>query len=107
MPNMPHYKHWNENDTCETVGTKTLLNNYGHMVELYPNPANGIAIISVPEGKQGFMRLVNAFGQAVKEQKITSPQTTINLGLIPVGIYYVNIQFDDGQRVILKLVVSK
>jgi hypothetical protein len=107
MPNMPHYKRWSENDTCETVSTKTPPVDYGSTVRLYPNPANGTATISVPEGRQGSMRLVNAFGQIVKEQKITSSQTNINLTILPEGIYYVNILFTDGQRESLKLIVSR
>jgi hypothetical protein len=75
--------------------------------QVQPNPASGTATISVPEGKQGSMRLVNAFGQIVKEQKITSSQTSLGLSLLPAGIYYVNILFTDGQREGLRLVVSR
>jgi len=38
MPNMPDYKHWNENDTCETVSTKTLIFNMPSSIRFYPNP---------------------------------------------------------------------
>jgi len=76
-------------------------------VQVQPNPANDMATLSIPEGKQGSMRLVDAFGRVVIEQKITSPQTDISLSLLPAGIYYVNISFTDGQRNCLKLVVSR
>jgi len=75
--------------------------------QVQPNPASGTATISVPEGRQGFLRLVNAFGQVVREQKIASSQTSIGLSLLPEGIYYVNILFTDGHRESLKLVVSR
>jgi len=107
MPNMPHYKHWSENDTCATVSINTPLHDYERAVRLYPNPANGIATISVLEGKQGDMRLVNAFGQVVKQQKITSTQTSISLNALPEGVYYVNILFVDGEKESLMLVVSR
>ena len=37
MPNMPHYKHWNETDTCETVST-IIIRNIPNTIRFYPNP---------------------------------------------------------------------
>ncbi len=39
MPNMPNYNHWSENDTCETVSTKTIFGNIPSAIRFYPNPA--------------------------------------------------------------------
>jgi len=76
-------------------------------VQLSPNPANGLAMLSIPDGKQGDIQIVNALGRVVLTQKITSSQTTLSLSLIPTGTYYLNLLYSDGQRESLKLVVAR
>lgn len=76
-------------------------------VQATPNPARESVTITIPQGEQAGVRLVHAFGQLVLEQKITSPQTTFSVSLLPAGIYFLEVMFADGQRECLKLVVSK
>jgi hypothetical protein len=41
IPRIPHYKHWNENDTRETVAVKTPIDNMNRFVKIFPNPTLG------------------------------------------------------------------
>jgi hypothetical protein len=107
MPNMPHYKHWNETDTCETVSVKTPINLKPPLVRIQPNPAIAAAALNVPDGRQGDIQIVNTLGQVVSMQKITSPQTNLNLSTVPIGTYFVNIVYSDGQRESIKLIITR
>ena len=75
--------------------------------QLSPNPANGLAMLNIPEGKQGDIQIVNTLGRVILSQKIASSQTSLNLSQIPVGTYYLNLLYSDGQRESIKLVVTR
>jgi hypothetical protein len=75
--------------------------------QLSPNPANGLAMLNIPEGKQGDIQIVNTLGRIILSQKIASSQTSLNLSLIPAGTYYLNLLYSDGQRESIKLVVTQ
>lgn len=45
MPNMPHYKQWSENDTCETVSLTNAIQRDRRMIRIFPNPANQYVIL--------------------------------------------------------------
>lgn len=74
---------------------------------VFPTLALETVTVSVPNGKQGSIRLLNTFGSLVSEQQIVSPQTSFGLAMLPPGIYYLNILYSDGQRESLKFIVSK
>ncbi len=73
-----------------------------------PNPTNGAATLSIPDGMEGNFQIVNALGQVVvSAKKITSSQTELNLTLIPSGSYFINIEYSDGKHESLKLIISR
>ncbi|HRI61850.1 MAG TPA: hypothetical protein PK228_19060 [Saprospiraceae bacterium] len=75
--------------------------------QITPNPAFETAMVIVPNGKQGSIRLFNAFGNLVSEQQFASPQTSFSVTMLPLGICYFDILYSDGQRECLKFIVSK
>lgn len=88
--------------SAENAPVKNVL-----LAAIQPNPTNGSAILSVPDGRQGDCQIVNSLGQVVATQKITSPQTNLNLSSVPVGTYYINIVYSDGLRESVKLIVTR
>jgi hypothetical protein len=86
----------------ENVSLKNLT-----LATIQPNPAIGATTLTVPDGRQGDIQIVNTLGQVVATQKITSSQTNLNLGPVPVGTYYVIIVYSDGQRESIKLIVTR
>jgi hypothetical protein len=74
---------------------------------VFPNPALETVTVTVPNGKQGRIRLFNALGSLVTERQVVSPQMSFEVNMLPPGIYYFDILYSDGQRNCLKFVVSK
>ncbi len=95
MPNMPHYKHWNESDTCETVRTKTPLHDYDHAVHLYPNPTNTRINVSWSGGNPQFMSVFSSVGENLIEVTPSEPNLVLDVSTLPNGVYFVKIQFDN------------
>ena len=104
---MPHYKYWSDSDTCATVSVKTPALLTPLAAHIQPNPTNGGTTLSVPDGKQADVQIINTLGQVIARLKVTSSETNLDLGSVPVGTYFVNIKYSDGQRESLKLVMFK
>jgi hypothetical protein len=107
MPNMPHYKSWNQADSCESVATIEPSIREERAIQLHPNPAHESLTVNVPKSSQGNLQVFSAFGNLLLEQAIVSEQTSIEVSAFPQGIYYLHVLFTDGQRKCLKFVVSK
>ncbi|MCE7924355.1 MAG: T9SS C-terminal target domain-containing protein [Haliscomenobacteraceae bacterium CHB4] len=92
MPNLPHYKSWNETDTCSVsgVGIPTEVNTQN--VVVYPNPF--ISVFSM----QGLMpgdkiRVFNLTGYVVYESEVYSSEShEIDLYNLPDGVYSYSVQ---------------
>ena len=56
-------------------------------VKVYPNPSNGILHIAMPEMYFTKASLINTIGQIVYTESINSVHQTINVELLPTGIY--------------------
>jgi hypothetical protein len=90
--------------------TKTKITNLGFSV--YPNPANGAAIVNIKAAKaaQGLLTVINTLGQTVYAQEVSMNEgsNTYNLDLkaLSTGLYHVVISSDNGTAV-KKLNVTK
>ena len=65
-----------------------------------------MATVLLPDGKEGLLRLFDALGKLVLEQRIVGPQTSFRVNALPAGLYSVEVFFNDGMRERLKLFVS-
>ena len=95
MPNMPHYKHWNESDTCETVSTKTPFINYERSVRLYPNPTNTRINVSCFGGNPQLISVFSSVGENLIEVTPSEPTLVLDVSTLPNGVYFVKIQFEN------------
>ena len=72
-------------------------------ISVYPNPVvNDLNIINVTEN--GIVNIFNSLGQIVKNQYINEYQSTINLQDLSNGIYFVQIQLDNGTSTVKQIV---
>jgi hypothetical protein len=95
-----------------TSGNKTGIKK--SMMNIYPNPGREYSIIefSFPENTQVDFILYNAFGQnLMKEQVLLASnqfqQKKVDISKLNDGIYFCGFQFNNGERIIEKLVISK
>lgn len=95
MPNMPHYKYWNENDTCTTVSVTTPKSDKRAMVKIYPNPTSGQISWTGPEEKAVTIRVFNLLGQILGERNVK--ENTMDIGTLPAGIYRLQILTKERQ----------
>jgi len=62
---------------------------------IFPNPARETLYFkNIPANKQMTLLITNLLGQMVQRDEITEPN--INISNLPVGIYFLNLQTDDG-----------
>ncbi len=118
-----HYTLWNDRDTIERLLTQkytglscrcvknavTGLNNKtkDDIFNIFPNPAQEqIVLILNTDFSNASYRVVNLFGQAVKEDVITMTNTTIPLNELCEGVYFISV-VTDGRRTEKKIVITK
>lgn len=77
-------------------------------VQVFPNPASGVLNVQVPENSSDWgYRLLDLSGKCVgNTQGISNAQESISLNGIEPGLYFIEIQFDSGIRVVQKVVVE-
>lgn len=74
------------------VGEKQPKNN---KLEVFPNPASGLAFVKgLPNA--GTISILNAQGKLVYHSKTTGNHCTIETEFLPIGIYFIQFQSDDG-----------
>ena len=95
-----------------TSGKKTGINK--NMMNIYPNPGREYSVIefSFPEySKADFIMFNNTGQNIVKEPVLIAvnqlQQKRLELLRLNDGIYFYGFQFEDGKRIIDKLVISK
>jgi hypothetical protein len=76
---------------------------YGLMV--YPNPTDGQLTLTM-EGASGFdYHVFSLIGQCVVSGKVTGNETSLDLGSLNKGVYYISIELN-GNRLIKKVIVK-
>jgi Secretion system C-terminal sorting domain len=61
---------------------------------IYPNPAYNELTISLPGGNFRSFTIMNVIGQTVMSRNIVAVRTTINVNMLPRGVYYIKILGD-------------
>lgn len=101
MPNMPHYKQWSEQDTCEMVSTTKPNYSLQNLIKLYPNPANQyIALEGLENGDK--VHWIDVSGRVVKTATYQATRFEIE-DLVP-GFYLLKIQRKGANLKILKMI---
>jgi len=76
-------------------------------LEIYPNPTVGRFTIQLPGGQNNYLvDVYNMLGQKIEQLTLTNIQNTINLSNTPAGVYFVDMQTENG-RVGAKVVVER
>ena len=74
-------------------------------VMIYPNPAKDVVKVTTVNGQQSTVKVYNTLGMLVEEIEINSNETEINVSDYNPGIYFFNIQTENG-NVTKKIVVE-
>ena len=74
-------------------------------LSIYPNPAKDVVKVTTVNGQQSTVRIYNILGMLVEEIEINSNETEINVSDYNTGIYFFNIQTENG-NVTRKIVVE-
>jgi choice-of-anchor B domain-containing protein len=77
-------------------------------VQIFPNPASGTLNIQTPENTSDWSyRLLDLSGKCVRNaQGISNAQQSILLNGMNAGLYFIEIQFNSGVRMVQKVVVE-
>ena len=65
-------------------------------IAIYPNPAKDFVKVSTVNGQQSTVRVYNSLGMLIEEIEINSNEIEINTSGYNAGIYFINIQTEDG-----------
>ena len=78
-------------------------NHYG--LKAYPNPTDGRLTLTM-EGASGFdYHVFSLMGQCIMNGKVTGNETTLDLGHLNKGVYYISIEWNSN-RLIKKVIVK-
>lgn len=72
---------------------------------VYPNPFSQMLVVA--SDKMRFIKLYNVLGQSVLQMPVTGKQTRINTAFLPAGVYFLNIQMQDGTFSDVRLIKDK
>ncbi len=92
LPNLPCYRNWSENDTCDALVNITETS-FNSKVRIYPNPFTDL--INFEFQNEFMFQLYNISGIRVYKGKIDINNYILNLTYLPEGLYFYNIVSDD------------
>jgi len=82
-------------DTITGIVQTREMPKENNSMAIFPNPARETLYFkNIPANKQMTLLITNLLGQMVQRDEITEPN--INISNLPVGIYFLNLQTDDG-----------
>jgi hypothetical protein len=76
---------------------------------VYPNPAHDHITIEIPLSENGTITLRNAFGQTIKKASFSSKtnQVKMNVSDLAAGMYFLELQFEQGYKTNGKIMISE
>jgi hypothetical protein len=103
-----------ENDMTSIGDLNIIINDWvnvmenkvkGNDISVYPNPAKDFVKLSAIGGQLSAVKVYNCLGMLVEEMEVNSNEVEINISEYNTGIYFVNVQTENGNLV--KKVVKK
>jgi hypothetical protein len=76
-------------------------------VSIYPNPASTTITISLPSAipvNHANLSIYDVNARQIVSQRITESATVLDIGLLPIGMYFVQVLFDDNKVLVGKFV---
>jgi len=83
-----------------SVANEDLLN-----ISLYPNPSTGVVTISSQNSDLNMVKVYDAFGRLVLEQKLTATENTVDLSKYANGTYMFKMNTKVGKQLIRTVVI--
>lgn len=68
-------------------------------LQIYPIPVNKELLINSTKGKYTSLIITNTIGQQMLRQPLTPPLTTVDVGELPTGLYYITLSGVEGNVV--------
>lgn len=124
VPNGAEFKAYIDPFACQTPGfvASRNANLFGHSsdgentpsfekeneISIYPNPVSAHLTIECKTEKLFQIRVLNIFGAEVMRTNLSSPlsQTSINLSKFPSGPYFLEIETDQNQNFVKKIIIQ-
>ena len=85
---------FNENGIPTSIRGDIITRN---RIKVFPNPASNTITIETPN--KGSLSIHNISGQQLLQQTITEPTTTIDISILPSGVYLVKVFGENGVQV--------
>ncbi len=73
----------------------------------YPSPASSLLTINMDEYRGGYIDVLNASGEIVLSQSVTSDRTTIGISDLAEGMYFVRVTDSDGLSAVQRFTVMR
>ena len=70
---------------------------------IYPNPSTGVFYLSTNKNITGY-KVVNQIGKIVLTNKLHNKNFELDIQKYPSGVYFIQLQFEDGKIEIKKLI---
>lgn len=82
---------------CNILLSNNTLPSTAPVIQVYPNPTANLLHV---EGAIQHIQLYNALGNLVLEEIVTNTRTTLNLEIVPKGIYLLVVDYKTTQKVV-------
>jgi len=69
-------------------------------VTLYPNPANDMINLAISKGTFTELTIFNNVGASVLQRSLSGTTASVNVAILPAGMYYVHVRSDNNMRVL-------
>lgn len=94
---------WQECDSTSVGLSENALN---ALIEVYPNPMDDRATVTLPQSTTFEVRITDITGKAIVTDTKVSNTYNLEMGNLPAGIYLLNLTSDEGTAVTRKLIVE-
>jgi len=73
-------------------------------ITLYPNPANDVLNLAISKGTFTELTIFNNVGASVLQRSLSGTTVSVNVAMLPAGMYYVHVRSDNNNMRVLKFV---
>lgn len=98
LPNNPNYSLGPViGSVCDTLTAVSTLKNNDHLFSIYPNPGSDQFYINFKNESSKFaeLRIYDLYGRLVDQLKIEQTNQSLNLSLLPTGIYLLKLSTEE------------